>query len=212
ERRLARDRHPTAVPDDVPSDDHRPLRWRGLLPFVRVGHDRGAVALPGRVAELEPAARVRPRVADCRVPSDEPAHRGIARLALADVEPGIGCARHEAVLEQPVATLDRIDAVGPGVPDRQVAAREAVWPLPAEARAPPWSWTSRRWADHTSSTRPKLHWFRVGSGTTNRRRERGGGAIARAPRGRIGRERSGPGRAGACRARARAASTQFLSL
>ena len=96
--------------DHVAGDRRQGLR-RQLFTVEAVGHDAGPVARPHRVHDEEVTRRIRARVADLVVLGHDVGDDRVTRVALPDVEAGVGAARRVRVVELPVLGVVRVDAV-----------------------------------------------------------------------------------------------------
>jgi len=83
-------RAPVVVGLDVVADDVDLAERRQQLGVEGVGDDPGPVEPPGRPDDLEVAAGVGARVAEGVVLGGDPVDDGVAGMALADVEAGVG--------------------------------------------------------------------------------------------------------------------------
>jgi hypothetical protein len=93
------------------ADDVDLAERRQQLGVEGVGDDPGPVAPPDGAHDLEIAAGVGARVAEGVVLGHHLVDDGVAGMALADVEAGVGRARGVGVLEQAVDRVEGVDAV-----------------------------------------------------------------------------------------------------
>jgi hypothetical protein len=96
----------------VVADDVDLAERRQQLGVEGVGDDPGPVEPPGGADDLEVAAGVGARVAEGVVLGGDPVDDGVAGMALADVEAGVGRPRGIGVLE---GAVDRVEGVDPVV-------------------------------------------------------------------------------------------------
>ena len=100
-----------AVVVDVVADDHDVALGRQFLAVEGVGHHADPVAGPLGVLDDEVAAGVGARIPEGVVLGYHVADHGVARVALADVEGGVGVAAAVAVLDEAVGGVEGVDAV-----------------------------------------------------------------------------------------------------
>ena len=108
-RRGARRRR--AAGRDAVRRDHRVALRGELLAVEAVRHDPRPVEPPHRLHDVEVAARVGARVAELVVLGDHVVDHRVARIALADVEAGVGAPRRVRVLDRAPLRVERVDAV-----------------------------------------------------------------------------------------------------
>jgi hypothetical protein len=104
-------RVPVAVAPDVVADDVDLAERRQQLGVEGVGDDPGPVVPPGRADDLQIAAGVGAGVAEGVALGHHLVDHGVAGMALADVEAGVGRPRGIGVLEQAVGRVEGVDAV-----------------------------------------------------------------------------------------------------
>ena len=100
-----------AVVVDVVADDHDVALGRQFLAVEGVGHHADPVAGPLGVLDDEVAAGVGARIPEGVVLGYHVADHGVARVALADVEGGVGVAAAVAVFDEAVGGVEGVDAV-----------------------------------------------------------------------------------------------------
>ena len=117
---------------DVADDRRLSLRVAQLV-AARVGHDPGPVVVEPRVDDEQVAARVGAGITEPVVLDVDVVDHGVARVALADVDAGIGAPGGVGVLEQAIHRVEGVEPVVAVAVGRQVRAAVTVDACPEEA-------------------------------------------------------------------------------